>query len=537
MAASEESAALAPARAAWRRWMPPARLVKAQVVLAGAGIMVLEMLGGRLLAPRFGSTIYTWGALIGIVMAALAAGYYLGGRFGDRRPAPSTLATLLFAAGAYAIVLPLFAPFALAAISHAVTDVRAGPMLASLVLLAPPSLVLGAATPVAVRLAGGAAERAGSTAGAMAGASTVGSIVGTFGTVFVLVPLFDVASILAGTGALLCAAALLTAERRAASAVALVAILAVTPLGYGLVGPALVQLQTGITDEVLFSKSTPYHELYVTQSRGAGAERVRSLILDGNHHSSMYVERPNETSFRYPEWFHLGPLLSPNATRALFIGGGGFTGPKQFLATYPAMQVDVVELDPDVVDAARRFFAVPDDARLAIHVEDGRRFLERAEATWDVIVLDAYGRNYVPFHLMTLEFLALVREHLAPGGVVVSNLIGSLDGPASLLMRSEARTMAATLPWTRHAPIHPGLPNAAQNVLLLGALAEPPGWATATARAAEWQAERGRKYADVLGTVQEQSLRFDDVAIFRDDFAPVEALVSPLTGRPYDPEG
>lgn len=515
-------------------WLTTERRVRTQVFLAGAGIMVLEMLAGRLLAPRFGSTIFTWGSLIGVVMTALAAGYWLGGRWGDRRPMPGTLSLLLFGAGVFALLMPLFAPPLLAVVAGAVPDPRFGPLLASFLLIGPPSLALGAATPVAVRLAAPSPERAGSVAGNVAGISTVGSILGTFLTVFVLIPSLEVGLILLGVGALLGAAALLHGEQRAAMALVLAGLVVVSPLGQAAMVRTLGALQTGITDEVLYHKSTPYHELFVTQSRLGD---TRTLLLDGNRHSAMYVDRPAETPYRYIEFFHLGPLLQPDAKRALFIGGGGFSGPKQFLQAYPGMEIDVVEVDGDVVEAARRFFAVPEDPRLRTHVADGRLFLGATNRTWDVIVLDAYGRTYVPFHLLTAEFLTLVREHLAPGGVVVSNVIGSAEGDTSILLRAEARTMKAVFPWVQAAPTRPALAAfGIQNVMMVAALEPPPGWHDAAERAPAMQRESGRDYPGIVANLGALTLRTDDVPMLTDAYAPVETLVSPLTLGPYDPE-
>jgi spermidine synthase len=524
---------------AWRTgtaWATLERRVKAQVFLAGAGIMVLEMLAGRLLAPRFGSTVFTWGSLIGVVMTALALGYWLGGKLGDRRPHAGTLALLLFGAGAFALLLPLFAPPVLAMVAAALPDPRTGPLVASLLLIGPPSLVLGAATPVAVRLAAMGRESAGSTAGNMAGLSTAGSILGTFGTVFVLIPAFDVGTILLGTGALLGAAAFAgPVPQRNALALGMVALLVLTPVGQGALVRTLGTLQTGITDEVLHHESTPYHELYVTQDR---LGTTRTLLLDGNRHSAMLLDDPPETPFKYIESFHLGPLLNPNATRVLLIGGGGFSTPKQFLQTYPNVTIDVVEVDPAVVRVAKEWFEVPDDPRLRTHAMDGRQFLARSTETWDLIFLDAYGRTYVPFHLLTLEFLALVREHLAPGGLVVSNVIGSFEGDTSVLLRSEARTVMAAYPWVQVAPVRPGIPAfGVQNVMLLAAMGPPPGWEGRVERAAAWEVEKARPYTATVATIGAGgALRTNDVGLLTDAHAPVEALISPLTLGPYDPE-
>src|SRR5208337_3463755 len=124
---------------------------------------------------------------------------------------------------------------------------------------------------------------------------------------------------------------------------------------------------------------------------------IRILILDDNLHSAMDLKDPNRTVFPYTDYFHLGFLLNPNMTRVLFIGGGGFTGPKSFLRNYPTVQVDVAEIDPEVITVAEQYFKVnASNPRLHIYNDDGRIFLQRTSQKYDLIVLDAYSRSYVP---------------------------------------------------------------------------------------------------------------------------------------------
>lgn len=510
-----------------------------QVFVAGVGTMALEMLAGRLLAPRFGSTIFVWGAVIGVVLTGLGLGYYVGGRLGDRRPVPSTLSLLLLGGGAFALLMPLFGPPVLAGVASLLPGPRGGPLLAATLLLGPPSLVLGGAAPVAIRLTAGPAERAGTTAGTLFGVSTAGSIVGTFLTVFVLIPALSVTAILTATGALLAGASLLGGERRAARATLLAILLVASPMGQAAFSGALTRMQTGITDEVVYRTSSQYHEIYVVEDRNPlQEETVRTLIMDGLRHSAMYTQRPAETPFTYVEYFHLGPLLAGNASSALFVGGGGMSGPKQFLEAYPEMQVDVVEVDPVVVDVAETYFAVPEDPRLEIHVDDGRQFLQETNRSWDVIVLDAYGRDYIPFHLLTEEFLATVADRLSEEGVVVSNVIGTWTGEASQLVRAEARTMETAFNWTHHVPTQTRLVgNYAQNIMLVaGHGPAPEDTHDLEERARAWETQRGRAYTDIVEELDADRLRLEGVPVLRDGYAPVEEFLNPVTMRPYDPE-
>ena len=133
----------------------------------------------------------------------------------------------------------------------------------------------------------------------------------------------------------------------------------------------------------------------------------------------------------------------------MFVGGGGFSGPKYFLKTYPDVTVDVVEIDPVVIDVAEKYFNVnTTDPRLHIYNDDARNFLSRTnqDKKYDIIILDAYSESFVPFHLITLEFYKLLESRLNTYGIIVSNQVGSLSGDSSTLYRvADTETMKREL--------------------------------------------------------------------------------------------
>ena len=133
----------------------------------------------------------------------------------------------------------------------------------------------------------------------------------------------------------------------------------------------------------------------------------------------MYKDEPFRTRFEYSDYLQLPLAYRPSTRRILYIGLGGGSAPKRTWRDFPATRIDVVELDPEVVDVAYEYFAVPRDPRLRVEVEDGRRFLAANDGPWDAIVIDAFYSDSIPFHLATREFLELARSRLAPGGVVV----------------------------------------------------------------------------------------------------------------------
>jgi spermidine synthase len=159
------------------------------------------------------------------------------------------------------------------------------------------------------------------------------------------------------------------------------------------------------------------------------------------------------TEYGYTDYLQLGLAYNPAARDVLMIGLGGGSAPKRFLRDHPALNIEIVELDPVVVHVARTYFRLPADGpRLHTTVEDGRRYLTRTERTWDVIVIDAFYSDAIPFHMATLEFMELLRSRLAQDGVVVTNVIGAIRGSGSELFRSIFRTYRAGFP---NVVVHP----------------------------------------------------------------------------------
>ena len=193
--------------------------------------------------------------------------------------------------------------------------------------------------------------------------------------------------------------------------------------------------------EVVFAEDTRYHRLAVVDD-----DDTRYLRFDNSLQSAMYLGDPYRTRYRYTDFFHLGVAYNPDARNVLFVGLGAGSSEKRLWRDFPRLQIEAVELDPVVVDVAYRYFDVPRDPRLRIRVGDGRRFLAGDERRWDVIVIDAFFADAIPAHLVTREFLELVRTRLAPGGVVVTNAIGAIEGPGSRLFRSIYKTYRTAFP-------------------------------------------------------------------------------------------
>jgi spermidine synthase len=182
---------------------------------------------------------------------------------------------------------------------------------------------------------------------------------------------------------------------------------------------------------------SPFHRLRITDN-GVW----RQLKFERNQQSSMALENPFETDIEYINYLHLALAVKPNARSALVIGLGGGSLVKRMWRDYPELAIDAVEIDEQVVEIAREYFALPDDERIRVFVDDGRDFLGYCAETYDFIVVDAFDDDHIPRPLLTEEFLRTCRDHLSEDGAIAYNVIGAVNGSHSKPYRSFHRTVA-----------------------------------------------------------------------------------------------
>ena len=298
-----------------------------------------------------------------------------------------------------------------------------------------PSVLLGFVSPYAIKLGTNTLQKVGNTSGNLYSIATIGSIFGTFTTVFILIPNLTVTQIIFGLGIALIGSSLVGLKTSPKIITVIIIVILIVPWS------TLSVNTISHNGTLVFEKETLFSHLDIIEYGDN-----RSMYLDGMRHSSMDLDDPLDLVIDYTEYFHLGMLFNPTSTNVLFIGGGGFTGPKNFLQIYPDTKIDVIEIDPDVITAAKMYFNVELNPRLQIFNDDARKHLSMFDKKYDLIVLDAYATNYIPYHLMTHEFFQILEQRLEPNGVIVSNLLGSIEGNNSPLVRSVYKTMKETFP-------------------------------------------------------------------------------------------
>ena len=522
------------------KWFVSSRFAKSLAVLvfvAGMASMSLEFTASRILIPIFGSSIYTWGSLIGVILAGLSLGYHIGGKLADKNPNFLKLCLVIFSAGLYIIFIPFIAPTLTSSFVQFVSDSQYASLFAVFTLLMLPTFLLGIVSPYAIKLATRRLTELGNVSGNLYSLSTIGSIVGTFLTVFVLIPTFEINYIIFGLGVTLMFFSSLFGPARFPKILAVfVVILLFFFPSINLSSAGNVMIHP--TGTLVYEKETLYSHLDVIDNGN-----IRTLYLDGNIHSQMYKGKPEELAITYTKYFHLGFLFNPNAKDVLFVGGGGFSGPKNFLSTYSDVRIDVVEIDSDVISAARNYFnlRVDNGSSLMIYNDDARNFLSKTEKKYDLIILDAFSKNYIPFHLMTLEYFQLLDKKLTSDGVIISNNIGSMTGDRSDIVRAVYKTISQVFPSVYFFPTEHNSGNL-QNIML-AAMKTPTEYSKDELR--QLASNNGNNNhdsttalddLDYLEHLYEAELKTSDVPLLTDQFAPVDILINPVTNDPYNLE-
>ncbi len=410
------------------------------VFLAGVGTLAVEICASRLLAPYYGSSTIVWANIIGLTLASLSLGYWLGGRVADRNPSPQLLGRLVLAAAVLVAVIPFVSSPILDVAASGLDEVSAGAVIGSffgtLLLFAPPIVLLGMVAPFAIRLALVEVASAGQVAGRLYALSTVGSLLGTFVTALIAIPLIGTQRTLLIAAALLAAAASTMLGRRWLVATAAI-------VGLMLVPPGAVKASDG---EVLYEVESPYQFVQVVERDGAR----RLYLNEGVAVHSLW--RP-DTVLTGGVWdaFLALPALLEQPRRVAILGNAGGTIARGFAEYWPKVVVDGVEIDPAVSEAGRKYFGMGDNDLLRVHDADARPFLRRTDERYDLIYIDAYHQPYVPFYLATQEFFELVRKRLAPGGLVALN-VATVPGDRKL-EEGLAGTLATVFPVVRTWPV------------------------------------------------------------------------------------
>jgi len=254
---------------------------------------------------------------------------------------------------------------------------------------------------------------------------------------------------------------------------------------------------------------------------------VRTLYFNASPQTTMFIRDPRRGAFEYTELMHSALAIKPELKKVLVLGLGGGSISKAFYYRYPEVSVTTVEIDPVVVEVARKYFFVPEDARHRIVISDARRFLASISGSYDAILIDAYLADYygayVPFHLATREFFGLVEKNLSPGGVVAYNVIGQINGWNGASVAAIYRTMASVFGRLYLFPASDTM-----NVVMVGVKGgNPPPLEVLKSQARAIDMRYRNLPVSISWVISRATLYTPDTRnapILTDDYAPVETL-------------
>jgi predicted membrane-bound spermidine synthase len=475
-------------------------------VLDGAIIMTLELVGARMIAPYFGSTIFVWTAVIGVILGALSLGYWYGGQLADRGASNRDLVKIMTFGALVLLVSLLMAPLSLELAASLGGGLRAQALVAAILLFAPFNVLAGIVSPYLAKLKLTSLSDAGSSMGRLYAAGTAGSILGTFVTGYWLIGLFGSRVLGLGLVVLLLGSSLLLSTRiwwwqRSILAMAAVAIMswphfaAAVPAG-------------AVGSQLIYDGDSSYSRYLVRDSTYEG-RRVRHLITDKlGAQSAIYPDDLQEPPFAYINRF-MEMAAAGNPKRVLIIGGGTYTLPRLLADKYPDVRVDVVEIDPKLDDLAKQFFAFTPNPRITVIHEDGRTFLNANTRQYDLIYLDAFSSLTPPFTLTTTQAVEKLAASLTPEGAIGVNLVSAVEGSKAHFLLAELATYRSILP---QVTLHYGgaghTDSAVQNVMMT----------------AGWSAKAVNRIGGGMKT-SETGFAARGGQILTDDFAPVEHIL------------
>ena len=505
------------------------------VFTASACILVIEIVAGRILAPVIGVSLYTWTSIIGIVLAGISLGNYLGGRIADWRPDPTTLGLILLAGGVSSLaILPIFA-----LVSDLFDSVPILPRIVLIVtsLFIAPSIILGMVTPVVIKLELKDLEQTGNVVGRIYALSTAGSILGTFLTGFVLIQWWGTRTILVVVALVIVLLALAfgnlwrpAMRRMGVGNIAPLAIALLTIAG----SLAMLAVVTGRWEIGLVKERLPncleesaYFCIKVKDEERDG-RTIRILTLDALRHSFTDLNDPAHLQYTYEKVF--GDIADYIAQakpemRVLFIGGGGYTMPRYLEHTYADSTLEVIEIDPAVTEVALDMFGLGRDTSVISYNEDARMKIPRLpHGKYDLVVGDAFNDLSVPYHLTTKEFNEDVAALLTDDGIYVANVVD--ERQAGRFLRSFASTMKETFEYVYLIRGDSNWDSPSRHTYVIAGSKRP--FTAYDLNIAANRAGRASETELMPGTEFALWLKEDPGVILRDDYVPVDNMLAPL---------
>jgi predicted membrane-bound spermidine synthase len=436
--------------------------------VTGFVLMAYELAASRILAPAIGTSTYVWTSVIGVMIAALAAGYASGGWVADRRAERSDIVWLLIGSALAILATCMFYDATLNGVAYFLHDPRLQGVVASTILFVPASFLLGMASPYLAKLRVQSIKTTGRSVAGLSAANSFGGIAGTFCTGFIFFTVIgsrETLALLAGV-LIACSWFILPRVQRRPR------IIATTVL----TGTLLLQFAVPVRAGVVADIDTPSSHYKIVDATLDG-KPIRVLIMGpGGLQSGAYLDGSKTLAFDYTRKIAEVAAAAPHKDHILILGGGAFSLPEYLGRAYPDSRVDVVEIDPKLPGIAKRYFGYDQPANVRVFSEDGRTYLKNTTTKYDIIIIDAYNDSSIPFALATTEYAAGLKQALTPDGAVIANIIAGGSNSCMPLLASLHKTYSTAFDRALMYPLDDITMQTKQNIIAVYSNA-PLTWA------------------------------------------------------------
>ena len=474
------------------------------VFLSGAIGMGLELIAARVLSPYVGSSNVVWTSIIGIILVSMSLGYWIGGKRADKEANGNVLSRLLLGSALFTSIIPLLETIVVREFAGIVSNLIVAAILCAIIVFSIPSFILAMISPFAVKMKSMQETEIGSLSGRISSLSTIGSITGTFLMGFVLIPNIGVTNINIGITILLVVMSILARDdinkKYILSTISLVVVMIILMF----IGKWVFKLAN---PEILVDTDSQYSRIWVKQVNTAKTT-YKTLQVDTGLESYIDTET-GEMGAMYLRYYDLFEYLNKDAKSTLMIGGAAYTYPIHYLQKYEDKTIDVVEIDEKMTQIAEEQFGLnAKDERLKIYTQDGRSYLNYSENKYDTILIDAFKGLNAPFELTTYEALVHAKKMLNDNGIVLTNIISSLEGEDTDFIEYEYATYKAVFDDVKIFQVQDRDYTESQNLILVGIKGNP-----------QINEDKYEEYKNYLN--MEITNFKTDKNIVTDDFAPI----------------
>lgn len=420
--------------------------------------MSFELIASRILAPAVGTSIYVWTNIIGVIIAALSLGYWFGGKVADRRVEPLDIVRLLVAAAISILVTLIGTNSVLSMVVSSKFDLRLQGFVASIILFAPTSFLLGTISPYLARLKNVSVTTTGSTIASLSAMNSLGAILGTFTTGFIFFSYIGSRESLIFLSLMLLAVSWLIYPNKELK----------WRLKASLALAFLIMISIFISEDTANARVDTPSATYQVLDMNYKDKPIRALTTGPNGlQSGMYKDRSSELVFPYTRKMAEIVGTTPNKNSILVLGGGVFTLPQYLASSYPSSNIDVVEIDPELTTISKQYFNYQNPSNVKIISEDARVFLNKNLKSYDIVLVDVYSDTQVPFSLTTLEYVANLRRAVKDKGLVLVNVIGAKNSACVNLLQSVHLSYINYFPNYSVLPLSDQSLQATQNMILV----------------------------------------------------------------------